>query len=1296
KMYTIGLDGDTVDEYNLSTAWDVLTAVYSQEEYVNAKEASPTGLFFKPDGLKMYTIGYDGDTVDEYNLSTAWDVDSANYSQEISVNAKEVTPLGLFFKPDGLKMYTIGQSGKTVDEYNLSTAWDVDSATYSQEISVNAKETFPEGVFFKPDGLKMYTMGDTGKTVDEYNLGGVLLSKVSTTDAGFTAGNPYTSGVAIDYTVQAGDVLSPGTTYYWRVRAIDPGGSNTYGAWSGTRSFIMNTSPTVALNTPADAAEITDTTPTLNFTGTDADNDDVEYNVQVGDDMWDVTTATYSQEISVNAKEATPTGLFFKPDGLKMYTIGLDGDTVDEYNLSVAWDVLTATYSQEISVNAKETWPEGLFFKPDGLKMYTIGNTGKTVDEYNLSTAWDVDSALYSQEISVSAKEASPAGLFFKPDGLKMYTIGTDGKTVDEYNLSVAWSVLTATYSQEKSVSEYQLSPTGVFFTSDGLKMYTVGATGATVDEYNLSVAWDVTTATYSQEISVNAYSSLPEGVFFKPDGLKMYTIGASGKTVDEYDLVGTALIDKVSTADPGFTEGNPYTSGVAIDYTVQAGSALSGGDYFWRVRAIDPGGVNVYGAWSTRSFAIKPDAPTNVAATDGDHTDKVTITWTKSTGATGYKVYEGSNVLDTLGDVATYDDTLAAAPTITPGTADATDGTSAAHVALSLSGQSTNNGASRTYKVVAFNGAGDSPDSSPNDGYRGVGALTYQWQRSAADSDENYSNITDATTEPYNDTGAVVAPDGRFYRCVEDATGATQQISSVDRGNKNGPPTVALNTPADAAPITDLTPTLNFTGTDAETDDVEYNVQVGTDNTFTAWDVTTATYSQETSVSVKEVNPTGLFFKSDGLKMYTIGYDGGTVDEYNLSVAWDVTTASYSQEISVGAKDTWPMGLFFKPDGLKMYTAGQGDNTVDEYNLSVAWDVSTATYSQETDVGMEETGSLTDLFFKSDGTKMYIVGLGYPAAVGEYDLSVAWDVTSASYSQKKDLTSYEIGPTGLFFKPDGLKMYTIGVHGGTVDGYSLSVAWDVTTATYSQEISVSAQEVTPTGLFFKPDGLKMYTIGSDGDTVDEYNLGGLLINEVSTTDPGFTADNPYTSGVAIDYTVQAGDTLSTGTTYYWRVSAIDPSGSNTYGAWSGTRSFTTNTSPTVALNTPADAAEITDTTPTLNFTGTDSDNDDVEYNVQVGDDLWDVTTATYSQEIGVNAKEPAPTGLFFKPDGTKMYTIGDYDNTVDEYSLSVAWDVTTATYSQEISVNAQDIWPRDLFFKSDGTKMYTIGSNGD
>ncbi|MBA7609781.1 hypothetical protein ES703_16975 [subsurface metagenome] len=260
------------------------------------------------------------------------------------------------------------------------------------------------------------------------------------------------------------------------------------------------------------------------------------------------------------------------------------------------------------------------------------------------------------------------------------------------------------------------------------------------------------------------------------------YITNTGGENCDKrgmvYDLASHGNPGNVAPGASGYADFEEQTDSFGTgSFTRSLTSLSTGRTYYARAYAHNSAGYS-YGGEA--SFLTKPAAPTNVAATDGDHTDKVVVTWTKSTGATGYKVYEGANLLDTLGDVATYDDTDAPAPTITPGNAAATDGLTA-YVTLSLSGESANNGAPRTYKVVAFNATGDSDDSSTNAGYRGVGALTYQWQISAADSDADYGNISGGTTEPYNH--AVAHTDGRYYRCVENATGATQQISAVDRG---------------------------------------------------------------------------------------------------------------------------------------------------------------------------------------------------------------------------------------------------------------------------------------------------------------------------------------------------------------------------------------------------------------------------------------------------------------------------------------------------------------------------------
>ena len=54
---------------------------------------------------------------------------------------------------------------------------------------------------------------------------------------------------------------------------------------------------------------------------------------------------------------------------------------------------------------------------------------------------------------------------------------------------------------------------------------------------------------------------------------------------------------------------------------------------------------------------------PTGVSATDGTHTDKITISWNAAAGATGYKLFRDNQAtpLQTLGAVTTFDDTAAA-----------------------------------------------------------------------------------------------------------------------------------------------------------------------------------------------------------------------------------------------------------------------------------------------------------------------------------------------------------------------------------------------------------------------------------------------------------------------------------------------------------------------------------------------------------------------------------------------------------------------------------------------------------
>jgi hypothetical protein len=263
---------------------------------------------------------------------------------------------------------------------------------------------------------------------------------------------------------------------------------------------------------------------------------------------------------------------------------------------------------------------------------------------------------------------------------------------------------------------------------------------------------------------------------------------------------------------------------GVGADYGMDTGTGTnsyydSSNSYSSPTNPTDwAGQTYICGVYATYTALAAPDAPTNVSATDGTHTDKVVITWTQSAGADHYKVYrDGGDVSGLLGDVATYDDTGADAPTITAGTATASDGTSTIHVTLSIAGASVSNGTTHSYTVYASNDGGVSwsAASDANTGYCGAGTLTYQWYVSDADSDADYASLgAGANTNPYNDTTAPsgaatvetlafagygadwvilqgkvntgVGADGRYFYCEVGSADAVSVDTNTNRGYKD------------------------------------------------------------------------------------------------------------------------------------------------------------------------------------------------------------------------------------------------------------------------------------------------------------------------------------------------------------------------------------------------------------------------------------------------------------------------------------------------------------------------------
>ena len=260
----------------------------------------------------------------------------------------------------------------------------------------------------------------------------------------------------------------------------------------------------------------------------------------------------------------------------------------------------------------------------------------------------------------------------------------------------------------------------------------------------------------------------------------------------------------------------------------------------------------------------------------------------------------------------------------------------------------------------------------------------------------------------------------------------------------------------------------------------------------LTSYDLANAFFGGPSFVtSGQDTSGSGVTFSPDGLNMYVTGRQTDRVYQYTLQIPWSLPSAYYRGFFSVGSQQSDPWGVSFKPDGTKMYLGGYSPSSLFQYSLSTAWDVSTASYDSVSLNTSSQSSITRNPVFKPDGTKLYVIG-GGNYSIYQYSLSTAWDLSTASYdSVSLNVIAQDTNPMALQFKPDGTKMYFVGSTSDTIFEYSLSTAWDLSTASYSSvSFVVSSKSVNPFGMYLHPEGLYVYILDGGINTVFSIDMG--------------------------------------------------------------------------------------------------------------------------------------------------------------------------------------------------------------
>jgi len=389
-------------------------------------------------------------------------------------------------------------------------------------------------------------------------------------------------------------------------------------------------------------------------------------------------------------------------------------------------------------------------------------------------------------------------------------------------------------------------------------------------------------------------------------------------------------------------------------------------------------------------------------------------------------------------------------------------------------------------------------------------------------------ANDTNAKTWA-NATEDIDADVGAFRFTTATRTTALTTTAVTCKGTSNGedgalsyiifsntPPTVALSSPADGGSTSDTTPDLVFTGTDTSGDDIRYNVQVS-DTNYTNPAIRASSKGENTTGTAMSVSAPSGTTAGDFVVIVAHGNGQTTITDNNGSTPFTATAIS-----------DW------KPN------TGNGHTMSVYYRQIQAGDPSTYNFT----LGASGRWSLVAVTFTGGHT--FDVAPNTTDRIND-DSALTGTITVPSLTTTFDkvmhitLCGWDTASVGTISVPSGYTELQTANGGSEL----LSVAYKLLTT----------EGATGGTQFINTEFGAMLALSFSVRRA-------LNVNAVSGTDAGFSGspDNtdPFTSGQAVTYTVQS---ALDDDTYYWRVRGIDPSGSNAYGAWSGVRSFTVDTS---------------------------------------------------------------------------------------------------------------------------------------
>jgi len=171
KMYVTEVDFDidynpvyTLHEYTITTTLSSIVAIRSIEL---PSDAGHSCYEFSPDGEKFYSANYNTQKIQEYHVTTGWNI--SDLTRVNSITANGINTRSITIHPDGDVLWENGLTDQTIYKYTIITPWSLEGA-YHNYIPYTYEE-------IRGDHTYTYILSSAVSIVKLTSTGEILINK---------------------------------------------------------------------------------------------------------------------------------------------------------------------------------------------------------------------------------------------------------------------------------------------------------------------------------------------------------------------------------------------------------------------------------------------------------------------------------------------------------------------------------------------------------------------------------------------------------------------------------------------------------------------------------------------------------------------------------------------------------------------------------------------------------------------------------------------------------------------------------------------------------------------------------------------------------------------------------------------------------------------------------------------------------------------------------------------------------------------------------------------------------------